>query len=252
MSRVAADVLRVQDLHFAWEDGREVLSGLSLSVREGETVGIVGPNGAGKTTLFLLACGIVEPTEGTIEVFGLKPGSDALRGRVGIVFQSTEEQLFGSTVREDVAFAPVNLGLSDDETRRRVEEALCLVGLKGWEDRVPHHLSGGEKRKVAIAAVLAMRPELLLLDEPTSDLGTRSRKECIDILKGLAGTKIIATHDFEFLLDTADRVAVLSGGKIQLEGPPEQVFRKQEVLARWGIYVPRGVRALLGGENLPP
>jgi len=148
-------------------------------------------------------------------------------------------------VLEDVAFGPVNLGLSAQEVKARVEEALALVGLSGWEERVPHHLSGGEKRKVALASVLSMKPRLLLLDEPTSDLGTKSRKECLEVLKELKGTKLIATHDYEFLLEMADRVALLSGGNVKLEGKPEEVFRKEEILRRWGVCLSRGMKALL-------
>ena len=180
-----------------------------------------------------------------MRVLGERPGSAELRGKVGFVFQSTDEQLFCSTVGEDVAFGPANLGLSREAVEERVREALGLVGLSGWEERVPHHLSGGEKRKVALASVLSMHPELLLLDEPTSDLGSRSRRDFRDVLRSLPGTKIISSHDFEFLLDLCDRIAVLGGGKIRLSGSPAEIFRREKELERWGVVVPAGLRALL-------
>jgi cobalt/nickel transport system ATP-binding protein len=241
-------VLAFEQVSFAWEHGRTVLDGCDFDAEGGETVGLIGPNGAGKTTLFLLAAGIVRPASGRITVLASVPGAAELRGKVGLVFQSTDEQLFCSTVEEDVAFGPVNLGLPAEAVRARVEEALALVGLGGWENRVPHHLSGGEKRKVALAAVLSMQPELVLLDEPTSDLGSRSRRELLEVLKRLPGTTVIASHDFEFLLEVADRVAVLSAGRIQRGGPPAEIFRREEELARWGLEVPRSLRALLAGS----
>ena len=245
-------VLKLCNVSFAWEHEREVLSGLTLTLERGETVGLVGANGAGKTTAFLLAAGIMRPTAGTVTVLGAEPGSAELRGKVGIVFQSTDEQLFSTTVEEDVAFGPVNLGCSREEVAERVREALALVGLGGWEGRVPHHLSGGEKRKVALASVLPMRPEVLLLDEPTSDLGSRSRRELLEVLDRLPGAKVIASHDFEFLLDCADRVAVLAGGRIVAEGLPEQIFRSEETLRRAALETTRGLRALLGGIRAWP
>ncbi len=237
--------LEIRNLTFAWEGDRCVVDGLDLEVDAGETVGLVGANGAGKTSLFLLAAGIVKPSRGSIQVLGTRPSAPELRGKVGLVFQSTDEQLFCSTVEEDVAFGPVNLGLSREVVGERVREALGLVGLSGWEGRVPHHLSAGEKRKVAVASVLSMRPELLLLDEPTSDLGPKSRRELLEVLRGLPGTKVVATHDFEFLLEIADRVAVLAGGRIVLTGPPVAAFREEEVLKRADLEISRGLRSLL-------
>ena len=242
--------LRFHGVHFSWEGDRQVLADCSLAVEKGETLGLVGANGAGKTTLFLLAAGVIEPASGSITVLGAAPGAAELRGKVGLVFQSTDEQLFCSTVEEDVAFGPVNLGLTRSAVRERVREALDLVGLAGWEERVPHHLSGGEKRKVALAAVLAMGPELLLLDEPTSDLGSKSRRELCNVLGRLPGAKVIASHDFEFLLDTADRVLVLSGGAVIDSGRPEDVFCRDDVLERAGIETTRGLRALLSRRPL--
>src|SRR5262245_40290096 len=163
-------MIRANDLSFVYPDGRRALTGLSFSIEAGETIGLIGPNGAGKTTLFLCLCGVLKAKAGAIAITGLDPADPAQRkqlpSHVGIVFQNSDDQLFSSTVFDDVAFGPLNLGLGEAEVRERVAEALRRVGLEGCDDRVPHRMSGGEKRRAALAGVLAMRPEVLLLDEP--------------------------------------------------------------------------------------
>lgn len=239
------DAITIEDLHYAWADGRSVFDGLDLTLSKGERVGLAGPNGAGKTTFFLLTAGMISPTKGLIRVLGEKPGSPSLRGKVGLVFQSAAEQLFCTTVAEDVAFGPRNLGVPADQVAGRVGEALAQVNAAGWEERVPHHLSGGEKRKVALATVLAMAPEVLLLDEPANDLDAGSRNELKQILKDIPSTQVIASHDFEFLLDTCDRVVVLSEGRMRLDDAPEVVFKNTAGLKAAGLAVSRGLKALL-------
>jgi cobalt/nickel transport system ATP-binding protein len=215
-------MIEVRDLRFAYPDGRVALDGLTLRADAGESVGLVGPNGAGKTTLFLCLCGVLKTQTGAISVAGLDPSEPDQRkqlpARVGVVFQNADDQLFGSTVGEDVAFGPLNLGLSAAEVRRRVDESLEQVGMTGQDDRVPFHLSGGEKRRAAVAGVLAMRPEILLLDEPSMFLDPRGRRELIRLVNALAGTKLIASHDLALVRDTCSRVIVLDAGRVVVGG----------------------------------
>src|SRR5207247_1487321 len=186
--------------------------------------GLVGPNGAGKTTLFLCLGGVLRVPAGVVRLAGLDPAEPAQRrllpSKVGIVFQNSEDQIFNATVFDDVAFGPLNLGLPPDEVRRRVAEALDLVGLTGLEERVPFHLSGGEKRRVALAGVLAMRPPVLLLDEPTLYLDPRGRRELMRLLGTLGGTKVIASHDLEMVLETCGRALLLDRGRLITGGEP--------------------------------
>lgn len=237
-------VIELVDVHYQYPDPRPVFTGLDLAVSEGEAVGIVGPNGAGKTTLFLLLAGILQPDRGDVRVLGAQAGSDELRGRVGVVFQGTDDQLFSTVVEDDIAFGPLNLGLSREEVRNRVREALAAVGLEGFEQRVPHHLSSGEKRKVALASVLSMRPELLLLDEPTSDLDSRSRRELSEWLVTFPGTRVIASHDFEFLVESTNRILVLGQGSVRAQGDPLTLLSDPSLMTPLGLESPLGLQAL--------
>ncbi|MFL5338604.1 MAG: energy-coupling factor ABC transporter ATP-binding protein, partial [Gemmataceae bacterium] len=190
--------IRVAGLSFAYPDGRAALADLRFEITANEVVGLIGPNGAGKTTLFLCLAGVLPGRPGVVSLAGLDPAVPADRRRlpehIGVVFQSSDDQLFNATVFDDVAFGPLNLGLPPDEVRSRVMEALARVGLTGSDERVPFHLSGGEQRRVALAGVLAMRPDILLLDEPTMFLDPRGRRELMRLLGEIAGTKMIATH----------------------------------------------------------
>src|SRR5947209_11360962 len=184
----------VTGLTYAYPSGPTALDGVSLELAVGESVGLVGPNGAGKTTLFFCLSGVLPTPRGHVALLGLDPADPAQRRRlpehVGIVFQNSDDQLFNTTVLDDVAFGPLNLGLPPDEVRRRVAEALERVGLTGFEARVPYHLSGGEKRRAALAGVLAMRPDVLLLDEPSIHLDPRGRREFIHLINGLPVAKV--------------------------------------------------------------
>ncbi len=238
--------VEVEGLGLTYGGARPALAGVSFRVTPGERVGIAGPNGAGKTSLFLCLTAVLRPTEGVARVMGLDVRDPAARRElprhVGIVFQDSDDQLFQSSVREDVAFGPLNLGLPLDEVRRRVEEALARVGMSGSEGRVPLHLSGGEKRRVALAGVLAMRPEVLLLDEPSVFLDPRGRRELVALLCGLGGTMLIASHDLELLLETCPRVLLLDAGRLSADGPAREVLSDAALMDAHGLEVPWSLR----------
>jgi cobalt/nickel transport system ATP-binding protein len=242
MSEIA---VRVSELTYAYPDGPTALDGVSLELAAGESAGIVGPNGAGKTTLFFCLSGVLPAPRGRMAILGLDPADAAQRRRlpehVGIVFQNSDDQLFNTTVLDDVAFGPLNLGLPADEVRRRVAEALERVGLSGFEGRVPFHLSGGEKRRVALAGVLAMRPGVLLLDEPSMYLDPRGRRELIRLVNGLRVTKLIASHDLEMILQTCQRAVVLDRGKVMADGPARAVLGDAALMDAHGLEVPHSL-----------
>src|SRR5438128_3081900 len=201
--------IRVHDLTFAYPGGPVALDHVSFEAAPGESIGLVGPNGAGKTTLFLCLSGVLSIKKGVTQLAGLDPADPVQRrslpSKAGIVFQNSDDQLFNATVFDDVAFGPLNLGLGPHEVKERVAEALARVGLTGFEQRVPFHLSGGEKRRVALAGVLAMRPQILLLDEPSQHLDPRGRRELIRLIDCLPVTKVIAAHDLELVRETFRR-----------------------------------------------
>jgi cobalt/nickel transport system ATP-binding protein len=244
---VQADLaIQVHELTFTYPQGLRALEKVSFSVTAGESIGLVGPNGAGKTSLFLCLSGVLRPQAGTIHLAGLDVGDAKQRRRlpsqVGIVFQNPDDQLFNPTVFDDVAFGPLNLELSPEEVRSRVAEALGRVGLTGLEERAPFHLSGGEKRRVALAGVLAMRPPVLLLDEPSMFLDPRGRRELIDLINGLGGTRVIASHDLEMILQTCSRVMVLDRGHLITDGPARTILADAPLMEEHGLEVPYSLR----------
>lgn len=243
---MTAPILRVQNLAFRYPDGKTALEGISLDIAPGETVALVGPNGAGKTTLFLCLAGVLPIEPNIVRLADLDPGVPAQRKKlpacVGILFQNSDDQLFSATVGDDVAFGPLNLGLSPAEAKTRVAEALAQAGLPGFENRIPHHLSGGEKRRVALAGLLAMKPHLLLMDEPTMFLDPRGRRDLIRWLNTFPGTKILATHDLDLVLETCSRVLVLDSGKLAAAGPAADILADAALMEKHGLEVPYRLR----------
>jgi cobalt/nickel transport system ATP-binding protein len=242
---MAAPAIQITGLSYAYPGGPTALDDVTCAVAEGESLGLVGPNGAGKTTLFLCLSGVLPVKPGAVQLAGLDPANPAERRRlpakVGIVFQNSDDQLFNTTVFDDVAFGPLNLGLPPDEVRLRVAEALARVGLTGFESRVPFHLSGGEKRRVALAGVLAMRPDILLLDEPSMHLDPRGRREFMRLINGLPGTKIIAAHDLELILQTCQRALVLDHGRLIAEGSARTLLGDARLMDAHGLEVPHSL-----------
>jgi cobalt/nickel transport system ATP-binding protein len=234
--------LRARGLRFGYAPGADVLTGLDLTVGHGERVAVLGPNGAGKTTLMLHLNGLLRGA-GELEVAGLRVGPDtlpALRARVGLVFQDPDDQLFMPTVADDVGFGPRNLGHSDEEVRRLTGEALRAVRMEHAAARAPHQLSMGERRRVAIAGVLAMDPRLLVLDEPSANLDPRARRELLDLLERLDRTLLVVTHDLPFAAELCERAVILSGGRIAADGPCDDVLADAELLARHDLELPAG------------
>ena len=235
--------LLVEGLAFAYPDGHQALYGVDLRVGVGERVAVLGPNGAGKTTLMLHLNGILAGGLGSVSVGGVRVEKSTLRDvrrRVGIVFQDPDDQLFMPTVREDVAFGPANLGLRGPELEERVREALAAVGMADVGDRQPHHLSFGQRRRVAVATVLAMRPEILVLDEPSSNLDPASRRELAEILQSLDLSLLMVTHDLPYALQLCPRSVVLDAGTIVADRDTRDVLVDDELMARHRLELPFG------------
>jgi len=222
--------LAIQNLNFAYPKQPPVLDQISLQIQPGERVGLIGPNGAGKTTLFLSTCGILKPTSGEMFVFGEAVKVGRFNPNIGLVFQNPDDQLFCPTVWEDVAFGPENLQLSPSEVKARVTEALTITGTYSLAQRVPHHLSGGQKCMVAIATVLSMHPQLILYDEPSANLDLSARRRLIDFLETSEQTIIISSHDLELILEVCDRVLLLNQGQIIADGDPLRVMSNKSLM----------------------
>ncbi len=242
------NALEVARLEYRYPDGTPALRGVTFSVPEGSRTALVGPNGAGKSTLFLHLNGLLpeKPADApAVRVFGLPvgpPNLPGIRAMVGLLFQDPDDQLFCPTVGEDVAFGPRQEGLPEAEVARRVAEALAATGMAGFEARTPHRLSRGEKRRAALAGLLACRPRLLVLDEPTSDLDPRGRRELKALLTSLPITQLIATHDLDLAAELCDRAVVLDDGRTVAEGPALDLLSDEALMLRHGLERPHFLR----------
>jgi cobalt/nickel transport system ATP-binding protein len=231
--------VEITNLSFHYPDSQKALNGINLKVPIGQTMALIGPNGAGKSTLLLHLNGVLR-SNGSVMVLGLpveKENLKQIRSRVGLVFQNPDDQLFSPTVFDDVAFGPINMECSQEEIERRVTQALESVGMNGYEKRSPHHLSIGEKKRIAIATVLAMSPQVLVIDEPTSSLDPRSKWNFMELLRGLKMTKIIASHDLEMVQALCERAIILDKGQIVADGPADRILADRALLTRHGLAV---------------
>lgn len=238
--------LSTKNLSYTYPDGTHALKNINMDIYKGQKVAIMGPNGAGKSTLFSHFNGLTEPTSGYVEIDGkaIKYDRDTLlevRQKVGIVFQDPNDQLFAPTVKEDVAFGPMNLGLDYEEVERRVDEALTMVGMEQYMDKTPHHLSGGQQKRVAIAGIIAMRPEIMILDEPTAGLDPEGVEKVLDILNNLnkeGMSIVISSHDIEMVNEFAEKIFVLNNGEILERGDKHEIFSNKELLKKAHLKAP--------------
>ena len=237
---MAEPALEFRDVRYRYPAGAEALGGVTFAVGAGEKVGLVGPNGAGKSTLLLALAGFL-PAEGHIRVAGhtLTPATARdVRRHLGLVFQDPDDQLFMPRLGEDVAFGPQTMGLEPAEVEARVHEALESVGLAGCEDRSPHHLSQGEKQRAAIATALAMRPQVLALDEPSAGLDPRARRRLMDLLRGLSNTLLVIGHDLDLILKVCERAVLLEAGVVAADGPARAILADRALLESHGLELP--------------
>jgi len=238
--------IEVNGITFSYEkrgssSRKNVLSGLNFTAEDGESIGLIGANGAGKSTLLKLMVGLLTDYEGELRIDGIRAEKASLadiRKKTGYVFQDSDSQLFMSTVYEDVAFAPRNYGLSEEETRERTLRALENVHMEQMKDRHIYRLSGGEKKRASIASILSMEPEVILMDEPSAALDPKNRRSLIHVLNGLSGTKIIASHDLDFIYDTCERTILIADGRLAADGPTEEILRDQTLLEDNGLELP--------------
>lgn len=233
--------LAIKNLHFTYPDTPSVLRGIDLTIDAGERVGLIGPNGAGKTTLFLSMCGVLKPDSGEIDLFGQPVTPGKFHPEVGLVFQYPNDQLFSPSVRDDIAFGPFNMGLSQEQVDARTEAAMSQTGITHLADRPPHHLSGGQKRMVAIAGVRAMQPKLIIYDEPSANLDIRSRRRLIRFLQASDETILLASHDLELILEVCDRVILLDEGQIIRTGPARELMADSKLMETHGLERPHSL-----------
>ena len=231
-------VISIANLSYTYHDGTPALKGVSLDISRGESVGVIGPNGAGKTTLLLHLNGILMSKNGIVKILGIEARKENIKGirrDVGLVFQDPDDQLFMPTVFDDVAFGPINMGYAEEEVRERVAQALEWVGMEGCEQRSPQHLSVGEKRRIAIATILSMSPQILVIDEPTANLDPRAKWELTVLLRGMSMTKIVASHDLEMIAALCKRTIILDDGKIVADDATRNIMSNIALLERHGL-----------------
>jgi cobalt/nickel transport system ATP-binding protein len=237
----AEPVLTVSGLWFSYPDDQSTLKDIAFEVMPGQRVGLIGPNGAGKTTLFLVICGMLKPSAGAISLLGRPVAFGKFNPQAALVFQNPDDQLFCPSVREDVAFGLQNMGLPKEEVGVRVAEALSTVGASRLAERPVHHLSEGEKRIVSIASVLAMRPELVMYDEPSANLDIRSRRRLIRLLESSTETILVASHDLELILEVCQRVILIDEGRIVADGIPREIMGNQQLMEAHGQEKPHSL-----------
>lgn len=234
-------MVKIDHLSVKYHDGNQVINGLDMLIKDGESVGIIGANGAGKSTLLMSLVGILFPSEGSIEVDGIlldKRKLVELRQRIGVVFQNPDDQLFMSNVYDDIAFGLRNYGIPEEKIRDKITVILRELGVEKLQNLSSHKLSGGEKRIIAIATILVMEPSVLLFDEPSSFLDPKTRRKLIHLLRGLKMTKVIATHDLDMALELCDRIVVLKEGRVFAEGSSKEILTNQELLEEAGLELP--------------
>jgi len=242
------NVIEITNLQYRYHDGTEALRGISFRVLPGECLALLGPNGSGKSTLLLHLNGLLPEKlsgDGAVKIFGEAVATENLekiRRQIGLVFQDPDDQLFCPTVAEDVAFGPQQLGLSEVEVKARMQKALAQAGLAGFGHRATHHLSHGEKRRACLAGVLACEPSVLVLDEPTSDLDPRGRREFKALLREIPATKLIATHDLELVVELCSRAIVLDHGAVVADGPVTELLNNEELMLAHGLERPHILR----------
>jgi cobalt/nickel transport system ATP-binding protein len=233
--------LSISDLCFSYPQNL-VLDELTLQIDTGERVGVIGPNGAGKTTLFHSICGVIRPNSGTISLFDQPIIPGRFHPDIGLVFQYPDDQLFSPTVWDDIAFGPLNMGLPYDEVEKRVQDAMALTNIGDLADRPPHHLSGGQKRMVAIAGIQAMTPRLIIYDEPSANLDMRSRRRLIQFIQASEEIVLVASHDLELVLEVCERVILLDQGKIVADGAPIDIMSDDALMETHGLERPHSLR----------
>ncbi|MCF8011499.1 MAG: energy-coupling factor ABC transporter ATP-binding protein [Clostridiales bacterium] len=235
-------VLKIAGLSFVYPDGRQIFNNFSLTVQSGERVGIIGPNGTGKTTMFLLISGVKKAARGEIKLFDKPVVPGKFRPEVGMVFQNQDDQIFCPSVWDDIAFGPNNMGLSKEEINKRVNEVLDSLEIKSLSERPPHNLSGGEKRLVTLAGVLAMYPRLVIYDEPTSNLDIRYRRRLINFLKSTTQeAMLIASHDLDFIMEACNRVILLHNGNLIADGKPVDIFSNKKLMEDHDLEQPYSI-----------
>lgn len=238
---IHGEILKIEHLNFAYEKEEPVLSDINLMAHDGESIGIIGANGIGKSTLMKLLVGLYLDYEGIIEIAGHpvdKKNLNHVREHIGYVFQDSDSQLFLSTVEDDVAFGPQNYGLSDDEVEKRVVEALEKVHITDLRKKHTYKLSGGEKKLASIATILAMNPDIIIMDEPEAALDPRNRKNLIKIINEIDSLKLITSHDLDFIMDTCDRTILLDEGRIIADGKSTEILQNESLLTEHGLELP--------------
>ncbi|MDJ0570429.1 MAG: energy-coupling factor ABC transporter ATP-binding protein [Pleurocapsa sp. MO_192.B19] len=233
--------ISLNNLCFSYGEERAILTDINLEIASGETVGLIGANGAGKTSLFLTICGILKPTYGEVKLFDRPIKAGQFNPEIGLVFQNPDDQLFCPTVRDDIAFGLENIELSPEEIETRINAALSLTGVTHLAERVSHQLSGGEKCMVAIAAVLAMLPQIVLYDEPSANLDLRARRRLIKFLQSSHETTVVSSHDLELIIEVCDRVIMLNQGRIVAEGKPQEIMSNAGLMEANGLEVPHSL-----------